>query len=505
MSFFNHSWMECNITHVLTRFKMDNGGAMDKPELVHFYPEQVRKQIVEILKTGNVKKEYLINEHMLCYLEVCSMSQPLKNACEELLVETLNNYNCIDALEIGEKYALMHLKDLALNVIGDNLSTVKDSDAFVLIQFKHMEELCKREKVAKHEDIYLALEKWLHWNSSKRTDAYQSLLQIITRNRTKELNSKNETNESFRIYHALLLTSGFHKHWVTSIVFGSKGEFVCNRKLFQSTDIKDGFSAVCVQKDHTEAPYIYIVSGKHVIRYDPILNRHESCHSLTHSRSGASLVSIGDHIYVLGGSHGNQKVLEVEELDAKHQKNVLHIKKSWKVVVNLPEEVNLNNAACISYEDKIYIIGDILINNDVKTGILSFQPEEKQFKVVCQLPQRFDNCKAVVHGCCIFIAASNNERALFKFDILSGTFVLCSNHPVIFFNFEMFASENFIYVVNYRENQPESEKPNLLKYDPETNFWTSGICDSCPCNMPIYGCCNVKIPSDTNVMPFDGV
>lgn len=480
---------------------------MDKTELVHCFPDEVRKQIVDILKTGDVRKELINNEHMLCYLEVCSMSDPLKKACEELLAENLNENNCIDTLEISEKYSLENLKIAALKVVNDNLSVLKEFDEFQRIQDKHLEELCRTEGITKHEDIYEALDKWRQWKPEERTTIFQSLIQAIQPQIPNDLNSCVHKMEKYRIYHALLLTTGNHKRYIESIVFGSRGKMVHKKQLFHSADIKDDLTAVCVQKDETEAPYLYIVSRKHVVRYDPILNHHDTCHSLTFTRTGASVVSHGDYVYVFGGRHGDKNILEVEELDAKHQKSILHIKKSWKVVASLQEEICLYNAPCNTFQDKVYIIGDIVSDNATATGIVSFSPGEKEFEIVCQLPIMLGKCKAVIYGHTLFIASTEAERHFAKFDLLTKSFTTCSSLPIEVWNFEIFASGKMICIVNYDSNNPESNNLDMLKYDVENNIWTSEICGNgdFPCDMKIHGCCAIKIPADTNVIPFDSV
>ncbi|CAG2217576.1 unnamed protein product [Mytilus edulis] len=87
---------------------------------------------------------------------------------------------------------------------------------------------------------------------------------------------------------------------------------IAEKNLFKSHDVNDRFSVACAQKDETEAPYVYIASGKRVVRYDPILLKHEHCHNLNHQRLECSLVVLGDFIYALGGHHNGNNVLEIE-------------------------------------------------------------------------------------------------------------------------------------------------------------------------------------------------
>jgi hypothetical protein len=98
----------------------------------------------------------------------------------------------------------------------------------------------------------------------------------------------------------LMSSAAKSKNTVVTAVFNCDGDLVCHRKLFKSTDIKDGFSVACVQKDESDAPYVFISSGKRVFRYDPMLNKEETCASLNHTRNDSSLVAFGDCVYAIG-------------------------------------------------------------------------------------------------------------------------------------------------------------------------------------------------------------
>ncbi|XP_052090040.1 uncharacterized protein LOC127726645 [Mytilus californianus] len=470
----------------------------DRCEMVHRFPEHIRKHVVEVLKTGQVCKELLHIDDISLYLEVSGISRPLKTACEEKLLEIVDVKNSIDALQIAEKYQLLSLKKEAIALITKHFKNLWDTDSFEYLHEQNLERICQVKDVFKHDDIFRALAKWLNWNHENRLKFYGKLLHSVQRQRSPR--KYYDTEKTYHLYHAMIMPSITSKSTIVVVVFNCDGDLVCHRKLFKSHDVMDRFSVACAQKDETEAPYVYIASGKHVVRYDAVLLKHENCHNLNHQRSECSLVVLGDFIYALGGHHKGNNVLEIEELDIKHHRNMLSIKKSWKTIAQLPDNVKLSFAPCMTYFDKIYIVAELLSDGNIKsTGLLTFDPNEKTVEVVANFSKHCTDCRALLHDSKIFVASS--EGYFLQYDIRTKIFSFCADLPTKGNHFGMYAAWNSIYVVGASVSDNNFDRFEKDVYDIQTNSWKQERI--LPCNLPVYGSCDIKVPSYTHLIPFN--
>ncbi|XP_063402491.1 kelch-like protein 12 isoform X1 [Mytilus trossulus] len=470
----------------------------DRCDMVHRFPEPIRKHVVEILKTGQVCKELINYDNILLYLEVSCISRPLKTACEEKLLECVAVMNTIDALQIAEKYELLLLKKEAIELIADHFKNLWHTDSFVDLHELSLERICQVEKVFKHDDVFRALEKWLNRNHENRLMFYGKLLHLVQKQRSPRKYFDSE--KTYHLYHAMILPSVLSKYTIEVAVFNCDGDLVCHRNLFKSHDVKDRFSVACAQKDETEAPYVYIAFEKHVVRYDPVLLKHENCHNLNHQRSECSLVVLGDFIYALGGHHNGNNVSEIEELDTKHHRNKFLIKKSWKTIAHLPDNVKLSFAPCMTFLNKIYIVAELLSNENIKsTGLLTFDPNEKSVEIVAIFLKKCSDCRAVLYDSKVFIASS--EGYFLQYDIETKTFSSCKDLPTKGTNFGMYAARNNIYFVGASVSDNNIDRFEKDGYDIQTNSWKRER--KLPCNLPIYGSCDIKVPSYTNLIPFN--
>lgn len=469
----------------------------DKSQMVHCFPEHVRKHVVEILKTGNVNEECLTNEDIIFYLEVSSMSPALKDACERKLLNSTGIFDCFEIVIMADKFKLLLLKKEALSQIVANFQHIWSADSFQYLNNTLLEDICQIDEVANHSDIFMALEKWLDCKHETRFKTYCKLLEIVQRQRTPHKLSCN--TRSYTLYHVMfMMSSAKSKHTVVTAVFNCDGELVCHRNLFKSTDIKEDFSVACVQKNEKDAPYVYISSGKHVSKYDPVVNKHEHCDHLIHTRTGNSLVSLGDHLYCIGGHHNENNVNEIEELDTRHHRHKLLMKTSWKTVAKIPDNISLQSAPCVVYESKIFIIGETTNGSQVATSIVVFNPDEKSVQIVAEFPKQLSECKAVIHGTNIYIASSKGYFV--KFDRESNIFVSCSDLPNKGRHFGIYGERNKIYTVGGTSDDNNIGGFEKNEYDIETDTWKR--VRYLPCNLPIYGNCDIKVPSYTSVIPF---
>ncbi|CAC5425670.1 unnamed protein product [Mytilus coruscus] len=450
----------------------------DRCEIVHHFPEHIRKHVVEVFKNGQVCKELLNYDNILLYLEVSCISRPLKTACEEKLLECIGVMNAIDALHIAEKYELLLLKKEAIQLIADHFKNLWHTDSFVFLHELSLERIFQVEKVFKHDDVFRALEKWLNWNHETRLKFYGKLLHLVKKQRSTR--KYYDTEKTYHVYHAMITPSVSSKSTIEVAVFDCDGDLVCHKNLFKSHDVKDRFSVACAQKDETEA----LMFTLHME------NMWFEC----------SLVVLGDFLYALGGHHNGNNVLEIEELDTKHHRNMFLIKKSWKTIAHLPENVKLAFAPCVTYFDKIYIVAELLSNENIKsTGLLTFDPNEKSVEIVANFSKNCSDCRAVLYESKIFIASS--EGYFLRFDIETKTCSSCKDIPTKGNHHGMYAARNKIYFVGASASDNDIERFEKDEYDIQTNSWKRER--KLPCNLPIYGSCEIKVPSDTHLIPFD--
>jgi hypothetical protein len=469
--------------------------AMDKWEIVSSFPEHVRIQVVQILKTDIVNKEWLNNDDILCYLAVASMSSKLKNACEEKLLDNLSIVNCLDALEIAKTYELLRLKKETIRMIAENLKDLCYSDSFQILHENSLEYMCNMEGIAKHSDIFVALDIWLQYNHEARLKDYCKMLEIVQQQRSPH--KCVDRKRRYTTYHAMLMSSAAKsKNTVITAVFNCDGDLVCHRKLFKSTDIKDGFSVACVQKDESDAPYVFISSGKRVFRYDPMLNKEETCASLNHTRIDSSLVAFGDCVYAIGGHHNGSDIHEIEEYDTR-QHNTKILKKKWKDVSRIPDKIKLHCAPCVVHDNTIYIIGE-KNEGQASTVVISFKPEGKLIQIAAEFPQQLSNCKAVLHKSDIYICSS--DGIFLKFDTNTNIFTSCCDFPIKCRHFGMYTEGDMIYTVCGASSNNIVDQFEKDEYDIDTNSWKRKR--NVSCNLPIFGNCDIKVPSYTNVIPF---
>jgi hypothetical protein len=469
--------------------------AMDKWEIVSSFPEHVRIQVVQILKTDIVNKEWLNNDDILCYLAVASMSSKLKNACEEKLLDNLSIVNCLDALEIAKTYELLRLKKETIRMIAENLKDLCYSDSFQILHENSLEYMCNMEGIAKHSDIFVALDIWLQYNHEARLKDYCKMLEIVQQQRSPH--KCVDRKRRYTTYHAMLMSSAAKsKNTVITAVFNCDGDLVCHRKLFKSTDIKDGFSVACVQKDESDAPYVFISSGKRVFRYDPMLNKEETCASLNHTRIDSSLVAFGDCVYAIGGHHNGSDIHEIEEYDTR-QHNTKILKKKWKDVSRIPDKIKLHCAPCVVHDNTIYIIGE-KNEGQASTVVISFKPEGKLIQIAAEFPQQLSNCKAVLHKSDIYICSS--DGIFLKFDTNTNIFTSCCDFPIKCRHFCMYTEGDMIYTVCGASSNNIVDQFEKDEYDIDTNSWKRNR--NVSCNLLIFGNCDIKVPSYTNVIPF---
>ena len=469
--------------------------ALDMTEMVSSYPEHVRKQVVEILSTGIVNKTWLNNDDILYYLSVAYMSPALRDACEEKLLQSVSIVNCLDALEIANAFELLRLKKETTQMIAANLVELYHSESFQNLRVNSLEYMCNIGEIAKHSDIFIALDNWLQHDHEIRLKDYCKMLEIVQQQRSPH--KCVDRKRRYTTYHAMLMSSAAKsKNTVITAVFNCDGDLVCHRKLFKSTDIKDGFSVACVQKDESDAPYVFISSGKRVFRYDPMLNKEETCASLNHTRNDSSLVAFGDCVYAIGGHHNDSDIHEIEEYDTR-QHNTKILKKKWKDVSRIPDKIKLHCAPCVVHDNTIYIIGE-KNEGQPTTVVISFKPEGKLIQIAAEFPQQLSNCKVVLHKSDIYICSS--DGIFLKFDTNTNIFTSCCDFPIKCRHFGMYTEGDMIYTVCGASSNNTVDQFEKDEYDIDTNSWKRKR--NVFCNLPIFGNCDIKVPSYTNVIPF---
>lgn len=105
----------------------------------------------------------------------------LRAACCRFLHNQLDSGNCIGIRDFATLYNCTDLENHATQCLNQHFLDVIKSDEFLHLKFETLLNLLNSDKiqVRSEEDVYLALENWLHYDYEKRKQYVPELLQCI--------------------------------------------------------------------------------------------------------------------------------------------------------------------------------------------------------------------------------------------------------------------------------------------------------------------------------------
>ena len=412
------------------------------PEHIQKFPVDVKKEIVNILRTGIITENALSVDQIEHFLAVSQYSNPLKTACEEKLLRTLSASNCWNFLSIAERFGLLLLRDAAI---------------------AHIENGCIKALV---ECPYIVE------------------------------NTGQSTDDGYRHYNALF-TIKQSKQAVQTIVLDSSQDVRCYRNLKQGKKITHEFRVCCLHDDVEDTPYMFWSCGKTVSRYDPIANTSKRCKPLKLRHCNFTMVANNRRCYVIGGSYKGQNIQDIDQFDVDRKK--------WTNIAKLPPNVKTTNTACVVVADLIYILTPIIrnvISDECGMAVCTFNPEREIVNIIAKIPLRFNQIKACVHGRNIYVAS--DEGHFLRFNTVDNSAIMLQSQFIQCKDFGMYSCESSIFLVG-GVNIDGTLNDVISKYCTVTGAWQR-LHKRLPDKISIYGSCVVKVPkcSDTAItfVPF---
>ena len=238
-----------------------------------------------------------------------------------------------------------------------------------------------------------------------------------------------------------------------------------------------------------EVPYVLTSGGRgksagKFYRYDVVRDKWDRNINMNHPRSGHTMSSVGDKIYLIGGRESD--VIEVVHPESS----------SCTDIGRLPVAVHTTTSAV--YDNTIFIFG-----GEIKTGcvpaVQSIDTKSKAITRLTDLPCDCSGGSAVAWNDSIFIASQQGH--MIKYDPISGHSELCNHQPFSRKQFAMFTQGDAIFLLGgVRTDRQDVSSCTLCKYSPDHNHWekTPELAKS----MNILASCLVQYPKSCPILPF---
>ncbi|XP_065834033.1 kelch-like protein 17 [Oscarella lobularis] len=211
--------------------------------------------------------------------------------CERALIERVNETNCLLWAKIADQYDCKELKTISYRCVAFHLTKMTDDEDFlslpadVLAQILSLDDLA----VKSESEVISIIEKWINYDLKNRGDALTTLL------------------ESTRFYFLSEADVESLTRWENY----ASARFIRNCVRTSSEAIRIGRKSplLAIRGSTTSKEHSRVES------YCPIRNEWIKFAPLNISRTEMGVVSLGDSVYVLGGSTGNSGAT-VERYDA---------------------------------------------------------------------------------------------------------------------------------------------------------------------------------------------
>ena len=283
----------------------------------------------------------------------------LRAACSRFLHSQLDSGNCIGIKDFASLYNCKELESYATQCLNQHFLDVIKSDEFLHLKFETLLNLLSSDKiqVRSEEDVYVALENWLHYDYDKRKQYVPELLRCI---RVPLLSLEFL---QYKVFSAPFIKCNTKCQLILARVMNERPEklpdYLCTpRALPQSVYIIGGRNSVYRQLNSIERydyyqncwhieksmniartalaavcfnGYLYAIGGERAVNepqddtlylpyvecYDPILHRWFPVAELSIPRSFVSVVVCSGKLYALGGEDRTSSYNTVERYSPK--------------------------------------------------------------------------------------------------------------------------------------------------------------------------------------------
>nr|XP_002128060.2 kelch-like protein 21 [Ciona intestinalis] len=368
----------------------------DKVTLFGVEPEAA-EILIEFCYTGTA---VITENNVIELLKASDLLQfhSVREACCEFVGKRLDSSNCLSVRQFAEKLSCAKLADEALTYTAENIVTVACSQEFNSLNYQQIRPILAHHmlNIDKEEGAFEILMQWLKCDIELRKDDFCRLMEVIRLPfiRRIYLLSKIETNpivrastlckkliKETRLFHTCMLD----KNEKTSIRLQPR----------PSTGIAELLVTVGGCDENCD-------EATTVVSYNPVSGTWKALAQVEDNlRGGYATVSIGNDIYVTGGSDGatvynrvwryksqvNEwiKVCNMNYAHEYHGSVVLQsyiyvigsegcekydfISDSWTLIAKVPHRVN--NCSVAACAGKIYTIGSLYGSEEILLQVYS--------------------------------------------------------------------------------------------------------------------------------------
>nr|CAB3259924.1 kelch-like protein 21 [Phallusia mammillata] len=379
---------------------------------IHDVEPSTMECLVDFCYTGSV---VVTEDNVTDLLKASDVFQfpTVRESCCEFLGKKLHPSNCISIHNYAESHSCTQLVKTALTFIASNIVEVTEYPEFLTLGYDIMRQIMSHSEVNvdKEENVYEILLYWLRDNISTRSESFCRLMECVRLPfiRRIYLLSKIETNP-------LIRKSSLCQRLVKET------------RMFHTCmlDLQDNASIRLQPRPSTGIAELLIMVGgcdencdqaTSIEAYNPITDSWRRLAQFEGNlRGGYAIVTLGNDIYVTGGSQGSQVYSRVWRYNSQvsewsevapmllpkeyHGSVVLNsfiyvvgasgcecydfLLDRWTMIASLPHPVT--NCSVTSCLGKIYSIGNAF--NSEEMIIQVYSPETDSWSVLpCPLPQ----------------------------------------------------------------------------------------------------------------------
>ncbi|KAL4239718.1 Kelch-like protein 41 [Mactra antiquata] len=283
------------------------------------------------------------------------------------LIEIINDNDLNTSSEEAVCNAVLKWVEIDPQNRGKSLGKLFHNIRFPLISVKYVKELSKNEMVKNNEECQLLLKNVYDYLTSKDSDA----------SGTKYL-SEMSRQMHYRQEEMMCVVGTRSRHpnpqatEIKCFSFRRDAEYT----LAALPQEPGACFAVCKYKDD-----VYVSGGYHgqnlVLQFVSSDNRWQHCSPLLEGRWGHSMIEVGGNIYVIGGSTRLPQTLSsIECYDTKRNE--------WKLAGGLQIPVSFMPTAAIG--NKIYVFGGKLQDRTLSTKVQCFDVKKRMCFVMEDMP-----------------------------------------------------------------------------------------------------------------------
>uniref|UniRef100_H2YWD2 BTB domain-containing protein n=1 Tax=Ciona savignyi TaxID=51511 RepID=H2YWD2_CIOSA len=397
----------------------------------------MQPHIMDLLLVYLYTSKAAIADNVQLLLEAANLFQilPLGEACTRFLEAQLDPCNCIGMREFAEAHALSALFSTASEMIMEKFADVVVHEEFLELPKSRVIDYISDDdiKVTREEIVYEAVKRWVGHDVVTRSDIqiikelpnadhdkvyYLTLLRLVL---APIISNKTIFNEIFSFLN-ILLFKYLNKQAIAAVVIVGGCDRVggYNMPYVEAFDPVTGqWSSLAKLPAFTKSEYAVasfknsiIVSGgrihsRDVWLYQSHLDNWVKIAPLCKGRWRHRMITMGGHVYCVGGYDGKNRLRSVERYDS--------FSNTWIEVAPLLHPVS--SCGLATCHGKLYVIGGG--DDDTSFNKLHcYNPETDRWSLRSPMPSLHKNLSAATINGKIYIIAGN-EKSIHNYDPLT--------------------------------------------------------------------------------------